>query len=381
MKARRDVFISLGLLVVLVLIAVGAGIQESQNAEKPPYSSLSSAPNGASALRAWLEAMQVEILPDAIPAFEPPEAARLIFMLEPTGVTDEEIGLLNDWVRRGNTLVAAGTRQGFRLLAMHHDFSLYSVAEGIDQVAFQNPLLVSPLANAVVPSNTRFALSASRTDYVTYLGSQAHPALVSFQHGRGRIILSSAPYLFSNKGLTEEGMPEVTLNILRLAGVEGPAWFDEWHHGLRGQAEITGPGQWLVGTPIGQALLFVAGAVFISLLLQGRGFGRPLTPLREIRRRAPLEYIRAIANLGRRAGHRRHVMRQYHTALKRGLGKRYRLDPSLPDEEYVDALANYKPGTNKQALLDLLTSLDAGKAGESEMVRLAAETADWLKNT
>jgi hypothetical protein len=381
MKARRDAFISLGLLLVLVLIAVGSGIRESQNAEKPPYSSLSTAPNGTSALRAWLESMDAEILPEALPAFEPPETARLIFMLEPFNVTEDEIVLLDDWVRRGNTLVAAGTRQGIRLLAEYYGFSLYIASETTRQAAFQNPLLASPQSNTAIPTNTRFALSASHTNYVTYLGNQAHPVLVSFQRGRGRVILSSAPYLFSNQGLTEEGMPEVVLNVLRLAGTDGPAWFDEWHHGLRSQAEITGPGQWLAGTPIGHALLFIAATVFISLLLQGRGFGRPLTPLREIRRRAPLEYIRAIANLGRRAGHRRHVMGQYHTALKRGLGKRYRLDPSTPDVEYVEALANYKPDIDKQALLDLLTSLDSGKAGESEMVRLAADTAEWLKNT
>jgi len=381
MKARRDVFISLGLLLVLVLIAVGSGVRASQNAEKPPYSSLSTAPNGTSALRAWLESMDAEILPEALPAFEPPEAARLIFMFEPFNITKDEIVLLDDWVRRGNTLVATGTSQGFRLLAEYYGFSLYIASETTRQAAFQNPLLALPQANAAIPTNTRFALSASHTNYVTYLGNQAHPVLVSFQHGRGRVVLSSAPYLFSNQGLTEEGMPEVILNVLRLAGTDGPIWFDEWHHGLRSQAEITGPGQWLVGTPIGQALLFVAGVVFISLLLQGRGFGRPLAPLREIRRRAPLEYIRAIANLGRRAGHRRHVLHQYHAMLKRGLGKRYRLDPSIPDAEYVEALANYKPGIDKQALLDLLDSLDSGKAGESEMVRLAADTAEWLNES
>jgi hypothetical protein len=258
MKARRDAFISLGLLLVLVLIAVGSGIRESQNAEKPPYSSLSTAPNGTSALRAWLESMDAEILPEALPAFEPPETARLIFMLEPFNVTEDEIVLLDDWVRRGNTLVAAGTRQGIRLLAEYYGFSLYIASETTRQAAFQNPLLASPQSNTAIPTNTRFALSASHTNYVTYLGNQAHPVLVSFQRGRGRVILSSAPYLFSNQGLTEEGMPEVVLNVLRLAGTDGPAWFDEWHHGLRSQAEITGPGQWLAGTPIGHALLFIA---------------------------------------------------------------------------------------------------------------------------
>ena len=59
---------------------------------------------------------------------------------------------------------------------------------------------------------------------------------------------------------------------------------------------------------------------------------------RDTTRRSPLEFINAMANLHRRAGQRRAALRHYHDQLKRRLGRRYRLDPSLHDAEYVTRL-------------------------------------------
>jgi hypothetical protein len=99
----------------------------------------------------------------------------------------------------------------------------------------------------------------------------------------------------------------------------------------------------------------------------------------EITRRAPLEYISAIANLGRRAGHRRAVLQQYRQRLKRHLGQRYRLDPTLRDPEYVTRLAEYNPGLDAEALRRLLARLQRPNVNESEMIQLAAEVAAWIK--
>jgi hypothetical protein len=128
-------------------------------------------------------------------------------------------------------------------------------------------------------------------------------------------------------------------------------------------------------------LLYVAAIVFVALVLRGRRFGRPVPLPKDITRRAPLEYITAIANLGRRAGHRAAVLRQYHHWLKRGLGQRYRLNPTLPDDEYVTQLAQFNPNLDTTALRNLLARLRWGKVSESEMIQLAAETAKWLKET
>ncbi|MCG2784070.1 MAG: DUF4350 domain-containing protein [Anaerolineae bacterium] len=379
MKLQRDTWLVIGLLALLTLVTIAAGIRQNQQAEKPPYSSYSSQTDGVLALRQWMEAIGYEVLPDRLSIFSPPANARLIFVLEPSILEESEIAALDDWVRQGNTLIVSGVGAGTRLLAEHYQFSLEFANPAVEQVFLQNPLLNIPAVRESIGLQTNFSLASTRNDYVVHLADGARPVLASMRYGKGQIIFSSAPDLFSNQGLKESNAPEAVLNILRLAGKKGPVWFDEWHHGERGaDTGISGPTQWLRNTPIGRALLFVAAVIFIGILLQGRLFGKPVPPRRDMRRRTPLEYIRAIANLGRRAGHRRPVMTQYYTALKRGLGKRYRLNPSLPNEEYVTLLGKYNPAIDQAALLELLTALQKHNPGEAEMVRLAAKTAEWL---
>ncbi|MBI5963719.1 MAG: hypothetical protein HY863_09615, partial [Chloroflexi bacterium] len=181
-----------------------------------------------------------------------------------------------------------------------------------------------------------------------------------------------------NLALKDDTVAALALNILALSSQKGMVWFDEWHHGFQ-TGSIIGPGQWLQHTPGGHALLFVVGVIFLTLLLQGRAFGRPIPLLHEIKRRGPLEHVTAIANLNRKAGHRNEVLKQYHHRLKRHLGQRYRLDPSLDDAEYARLLSQYNSSINKDELLNLLKRLSQRNVSEGELLKLATEAAHWIK--
>ena len=72
-------------------------------------------------------------------------------------------------------------------------------------------------------------------------------------------------------------------------------------------------------------------------------------------------------------------MEQYHSRLKRHLARRYSLDPSLPDTDYVHALMQYSPSLDPIALLNLLHGLSQKDIGEAEMIKLAAQASEWMK--
>ena len=91
-----------------------------------------------------------------------------------------------------------------------------------------------------------------------------------------------------------------------------------------------------------------------------------------------MEHVTAVANLNRKAGHRADVLRQYRNWVKRQLGARYRLDPSLPDQEYVEQLAKYNPSLEKEKLFNLLQRLQQYEVSEAEMVKLAEEASKWI---
>jgi hypothetical protein len=381
MPARKgsDFWLAIALFVLLLIVTVLAAVQQAQEEFSPPLSSLSTAPDGAHALRLWVAELGYAVDDEPLARFMPPPQASLIFMLEPlAGISDEEWAALDSWVEAGGVLVLAGNRSGSLAALRHYGFGLSFVSA--ETLSAPTPLLTSPPLAAPVSVTTSAVLRPNRDDFVVHLAAGNHPVLVSFQQGDGRVFVSATVEPFSNAGLKEGDNAEVALNLIATAAGAGEAvWFNEWHHGLRGaQTAIAGPGDWLRRTPAGQALLYTAAVVFLALLLRGRRFGRPFSPHQQSARRAPLEFITAIANMKRRAGHRTAVLTHYHHHLKRSLGRRYRLTPALPDAAFVAQLAAYNPALDADALLDLLSRLRRPGAGERDMVELAAETTRWL---
>ncbi len=384
MKFSRDVWLALGLLLTLIVIMsfVALGQQQDQG-QLPALTSISSAPDGALALKLWLRQMDYTVLDELLSSYELPEQAKIVLVLEPSLFQVDEFAALDDWVKNGGTLIAAGD-VGIRGLAAHFDFKLDFWDTTPKALTLQAPLFMNPVIQTSIPAPAAlfqpvFYFVPSRSSYVTYLAADGKPVLISFELGKGRVILSSTSYPFSNTGLKQAGNSALLLNLLGYAKQQGPVWFDEWHHGFRGAGNAVGPDNWLRYTSLGRSILFVALVIFLALLLQGRVFGRPVPLPHELRRRGALEHITAMANLSRLAGHRKSVLMQYHHELKRTLGRRYRLDPTLPDSEYVAYLVRYNPAVDGQALLALLARLQRTNSSESEMVRAAAEAAKWIK--
>jgi hypothetical protein len=353
--------------------------------------SFSSAPDGTRALKLWIEQLGYAVDDKAGEVFRPPDTADVALILEPvTPIVEEEWRAIDAWVEHGGTLVLAGEGSWFysymASAVSHYDFQMRYLNEGeAITLTAQTPLLASPPLAAPVDARPRTYVYSERSDFVTHLAVGSKPVLVSFPLEDGRVIISSIPFPFTNAGLKEEGNPELVLNVVTAArrnmvDARPTIWFDEWHHGVRPkQSTATGPEDWLRYTPSGRAMLYTAVVIFVALVLGGRRFGRTVPLSKHTFRRAPLEHITAIANLSRRAGHRQAVLRYHYHLLKRELGKRYRLSPALPDDEYVAQLAEFNPNIDPQALHSLLARLRKAKASESEMIQLAAKVAAWLK--
>jgi hypothetical protein len=373
-----DTKLAIGILIALVLVTIfAAGRQETQQ-QYPPLSSLSAAPDGALALRLWLKELSYRIDDQVLSSFSLPQDTTILLMLEPLFPTESEIRAIDSWVEAGGTLIAFGEQYGMYALADHYQFTLSYISSQGGTPASPAPLLQSPSPIGMENVRVRAVLQGDRDDFVVLVAYRGEPVVVSFEQGKGRVILGTIAGPFTNAGLKQSGNPELVLNILALARTKGTVWFDEWHHGLRSGDPILGPAQFLRRTPVGRSLLFATFAVFLVLFIQGRGFGRPVPLPYETRRRGALEHITGMANLSRRAAHRPAVMMHYHQQIKRKLGQRYRLDPGMDDREYVDALAGYNRSLDRDALLNLLNRLKRKNVSEAEMVHLAAEAAMWI---
>jgi len=374
----RDTWLVMGIVLLLVAVTTVAALQRGTDQKYPPLSTLSSAPDGALALKLWVNALKYPVNDQTLENFNPPKDASIVLMLEPLFPTEGDMKAVDEWVQDGGTLIAIGEQYGMFSLIDHYDFFFNYLPDDGSPPSNETPLLDSPSVLDLKNTKVGITLGSKRNDYVTLISHQNQPVLVSFEQGKGRVILGTVTQAFTNSGLKQAGNPELVLNILALAKNKGTVWFDEWHHGVQGNSQILGPTDFLQRTPVGHALLFITVAVFLVLLMQGRGFGRPVPLPQEIKRRAAIEHVTGIANLSRRAGHRQTVLLSYHQQIKRKLGHRYRLDPGMDDEAYVQQLAGYNPSLEKNGLLNLLKRLKRKNVSETEMVHLAVEASKWI---
>jgi hypothetical protein len=384
MKLRREVLIIAGVLLLLLVVTVASGLFQSKAEEIPALSSNSNKPDGARALRLWLAEAGYPVSNTSGAQFQVPAGSDVVLILEPMTdelITDNDWAVLDDWLKEGGTLLLAARQISAPLsnspFQVYANFiSAYSEPLYPAVPVFQAPPVVEPIRLTFY-----YALMPGPDEvYQPLLSTPRGPVALRLKRGAGSVILVSDSRFLTNQGLKEEGNAALALNLFALLPKGSQVWIDEWHHGERGAGSEAGygPEAWLLGTPSGFALLFAAGVIFLGLLLAGRPFGRPVPLPQEQVRRASLEYVTALANLNRRAGHRRALLQYYHSTLKRSFGRRYRLDPGLPDPAYVAQLSHFNPTLDGPALLDLLQRLDRKEASELQVVQLAREAADWL---
>ncbi len=377
-RLSRDSWLALLLIVLFTAVTALAILQETLAAQQaPPLASFSSQPDGARVLWLYLEQLGVEARNPTLDNFTISSEYDVMLLLAPqTAVTPPEWQAIEGWVEQGGTLFLVGDDAFTNQALDHFGFRLSYTGDTETAVFPQTPLLAAPPLPADAALTTTYALQTNRDDFVTHFATaDGDPVVVSWVQGDGRILLSANPAPFTNVGLQDPANAGWVLGLLNTAGDPQVIFFDEWHHGVRGAVVVTA-GNWLQRTPGGRALLYVALVLFVGLLLQGRIFGRPLPMPHTLTRRAPLEYIAGIANLSRRAGHRTAVLQDYRHRLKRELGFRYRLNPTLPDEEFVARLAELDTAVNPQELLALLHQLQTARS-EHEMVQAAAAAASY----
>ncbi len=131
---------------------------------------------------------------------------------------------------------------------------------------------------------------------VVHLSYAKGALLLDYPIGRGRIIVLSDPYIFSNSGIGLKDNLQLVINIL--ASGEGLIAFDEYHHGKAATRNaLIG---YFSGTPVIPILGQLALLVLVILWTLGRRFARPL-PLVQVDRRSSLEFVASMAELQQRA--------------------------------------------------------------------------------
>jgi len=94
----RDAKLAIGILILLMIFTAFAAVQKGTKEEYSRLSSLSPAPDGALALKLWVQELQYDVHEDILASFAPPENTSILFMLEPLFPTEDEMESIDDWV-------------------------------------------------------------------------------------------------------------------------------------------------------------------------------------------------------------------------------------------------------------------------------------------
>jgi hypothetical protein len=265
--------------------------------------------------------------------------------------TEQEAGLLDDWVRQGNTLFLFGPMAKWddtRPLLEQFGFTVPKDDEAPGffpawSLTREKSIDVAPVADKtghlVLPDGPGLPTSlppGARALWST--GGESYVA--EFTRGRGRVVCVASSQLLDNHYLDQADNLAIVLGLLAPGGaVPQHLFFEEAHHGYTESFAVTRlidhPGVRLAALLALLGLVTFLGSCFTR-------FG-PILPLQREPGRSSLEFIDSIAELYHRADLRNETIRFLFDETRRQVVHRLNLPPTAPHELIASRLKQAYP--------------------------------------
>jgi len=330
----------------------------------PEHSSTSDAADGASAAVLFAQAMGHPTV-EVAGSFTTPSANGLMFVFTPTSpFTADEADRTAAWVRSGGVLIYASEQGDPELDRVFNVNRLNGMVDSSTAIA--NPVLAG--VNQVAGGGAAIPLDPA-PNQVPILRSPGGFVLGYVSTlDTGRIVVLADPLVLCNGYLEKQDNGRLLADLL---GTDrSTVAFDEFHHGFT--FSDLSPQAWLL-TPWGAAMMWLLVALFVGLLLRGRGFG-PLIPRPVEAARADAEWAVAVGELLRRSGARAVTLGVLASASERAVAARTGL-PLKPRERFWNALWIRAPEL-AGALAEAETALHSSAGGDADLLKAAQRLHD-----
>ncbi|MBW2261963.1 MAG: DUF4350 domain-containing protein [Deltaproteobacteria bacterium] len=403
-RSRRGTVITVILTVALLCTGLALfteiGVSSQDQNDHDFFSSLSPAPDGAKALHTLLGDLGYRTS-RLLETFEPEgiEEVDVLVVIQPVKpITDEERGVLVDWLERGGTmLLAGGLASGgeYSTLARDPDdpFARHvrplhgsptpggSAAPGDGDEEHEWKKERSDIAPVLLAGVDTFEYRHILTDRLTTLRVEhrqetwrrgPHELLMGEQSGfievstagRGRVIKILDESILLNRSIRLGDNLVFVLNVLEAYVGKGRVAFDEGHRSLMPGDE---PNVWEVLGPASEmAFLQLMLAVLVGIVALGWRLA-PALPERRERRRRALQQVEALAGMMERAGSVRLALGLMHRRTEH----LWRIGRFAPPAGQASAALTRRQEQIMDRMRDLAAGAAAG-AGRKDLTRYIA---------
>ncbi|MGH9548176.1 MAG: DUF4350 domain-containing protein, partial [Terriglobales bacterium] len=283
-------------------------------------------------------------------------AGVLVIISPSESLADFESEQILNWVKKGNELVYF---DHFSYKITRHLLTRINVdakdGESLTDAKIV-PKATSPLFqhvnDLIVSADTRLTGTPGLVE------DKAGTLFAELKHGKGRILLGTAPSLVSNRRLaTEDAWPNFQFFINWLTTAGGEIWFDERCHGFSNNSNVF---IFLARGASGATVMQLLFILCIGIISASQRFGRT-AQLHNKRRLSNLEFIFGLSNAYKRAKANTAVLEILGQALRTKLCKALQINPHETTEHVLEAwrsspLAGAK---TKQAVERFLTDYDS----------------------
>ncbi len=298
---------------------------QGRRATETLRSSLRTTPDGAAAFARALRRFGRYAEPRHTPFADADPAPRAAALLAPVRhPTPREANALLAAVRAGATLLyvppyRAGPRDvptttplmdslglRFRARAATGEETFADALWGADPLADRLPEPI-PTRDALALERAGDEDGGARESLMTMTDEDGVPwsAALRIRVGAGRVVALADAGPLANARVAQDPLAALALRAVLLHVDEGDTlFFGEFHQGVGGRdspAKVAA--SFLVGSPLGRALLHLGATCLLALACLGVRFGAPLAVGAEAdrERRSPLEHVRALSDLYRSA--------------------------------------------------------------------------------
>lgn len=313
--------------------------------------------------------------------FVKPARGTLLIVRPDKALADYEVQELLDWVKEGNTLVYL---DDFRFSFSRR--MLDKVGMGIERINKKSPDgAPSDDIDWQKQLNNENNLAAlyshlhnlKLTTSEGLIGGQAlakvdgHTIIAQKNWGRGRLLISTAPSMVSNKFIAKNeywGNFQFLYNWLSQA--EGDIIFDERCHGFKPSSNVL---IYFLRGPAGYVTWQILILLGIGIVSTHQRFGK-LQKLEKKRRIADSEYIDGLSNTYARAKARQAALEIIYQQMFNRLAKKYSVSPHEGAQNLIDAI-------NKSATTSEFSSLAVATIQECSAQSKELSDADFLRLT